>query len=78
MDNKRLVAASGQAAVDRLRPHAPGGPRSAWGHDDATPPPPRERLRAEGRHDSTFSSTPMEMAVTIDALLARLPGPAGS
>jgi hypothetical protein len=47
------------------------GPRRR--HTAAT----RERLRAqaEGRHDSTFSSTPMEMAVTIDAMLDRLPGP---
>jgi hypothetical protein len=47
------------------------GPRRR--HTAAT----RERLRAqaEGRHDSTFSSTPMELAVTIDAMLDRLPGP---
>jgi hypothetical protein len=50
------------------------GPRRR--HTAAT----RERLwaQAEGRYDSTFSCTPMELAVTIDAMLDRLPGPDGS
>ena len=45
-------------------------------YNDAIPPPPANGCGpGRGRHDSTFSSTPMELAVAIDAFLARLPGP---